>query len=79
MLSYRKKYGVSDFSPKSQDEFCVLILKYKRKGDLKLIIDGDIDGALDILSYEWASLPLLDILNPRRVRVKLCLYTISIY
>jgi muramidase (phage lysozyme) len=57
MLSYRKKHGVSDFSPKSQDEFCILILKYKRKGSLKLIIDGDIDGALDILSYEWASLP----------------------
>lgn len=57
MLSYRKKYGIVDFSPKSQDEFCVLILKYKRKGALKLIIDGDIDGALDILSYEWASLP----------------------
>ena len=57
MLSYRKKYGISDFSPKSQDEFCVLILKYKRKGALELIIDGDIDGALDILSYEWASLP----------------------
>ncbi|ELT9993871.1 hypothetical protein QNZ24_004434 [Escherichia coli] len=57
MLSYHKKYGIVDFSPKSQDEFCVLILKYKRKGALKLIIDGDIDGALDILSYEWASLP----------------------
>ena len=57
MLSYRKKYGIGDFSPKSQDEFCVLILKYKRKGALELIIDGDIDGALDILSYEWASLP----------------------
>lgn len=57
MLSYRKKYGIGDFTPKSQDEFCVLILKYKRKGALELIIDGDIDGALDILSYEWASLP----------------------
>lgn len=57
MQSYRKKYGIVDFSPKSQDEFCVLILKYKRKGALKLIIDDDIDGALDILSYEWASLP----------------------
>lgn len=57
MLSYRKKYNVVDFSPKSQDEFCVLILKYKRKGSLKLIIDGDIDGALEVLSYEWASLP----------------------
>ncbi|MEH4989254.1 glycoside hydrolase family 104 protein [Enterobacter asburiae] len=57
MASYRLQYGVNDFSPKSQDEFCVLIFKYKRKGSLDKIISGDIDGALDVLSYEWASLP----------------------
>ncbi|WP_336243261.1 glycoside hydrolase family 104 protein [Enterobacter cloacae] len=57
MASYRLHYGVNDFSPKSQDEFCILIFKYKRKGSLDKIIAGDVDGALDILSYEWASLP----------------------
>ncbi|TLI79672.1 hypothetical protein FEK43_18620 [Escherichia sp. E2562] len=55
----RAKYGVSDFTPLSQDKCCVLILilKVKRKGSLEMIAKGDINGALDILSYEWASLP----------------------
>jgi len=57
MVSHREKVGITDFTPKSQDEFCVLIFKYKRKNSLDKIMSGDIDGALDILSYEWASLP----------------------
>lgn len=57
MVSRRTIAGIEDFTPKSQDEFCVLILKYKRKYSLDKIMSGDIDGALDILSYEWASLP----------------------
>ncbi|MCK7434717.1 glycoside hydrolase family 104 protein [Enterobacter bugandensis] len=57
MISHRAVAGIADFTPKSQDEFCVLIFKYKRKHSLDKIMSGDIDGALDILSYEWASLP----------------------
>ncbi|MDC9768160.1 glycoside hydrolase family 24 protein [Proteus mirabilis] len=57
MISIRNKYSINDFTPKSQDIFCVLILKYKRKKSLNLIMEGKIDNALEILSYEWASLP----------------------
>ncbi|MEJ5074930.1 glycoside hydrolase family 104 protein [Enterobacter ludwigii] len=57
MVRARTKYGVSDFTPLSQDKCCVLILKIKRKGSLDMIANGDINGALDVLSYEWASLP----------------------
>ncbi|VDZ87791.1 Phage lysin, 1,4-beta-N-acetylmuramidase or lysozyme [Lelliottia amnigena] len=57
MISHRADAGIVDFTPKSQDEFCVLIFKYKRKHSLDKIMSGDVDGALDILSYEWASLP----------------------
>jgi len=57
MISQRIKNGINDFSPRSQDEFCVVILKHKRKKSLEKIMSGDIDGALNLLSYEWASLP----------------------
>lgn len=57
MVAARMKYGISDFTPLSQDEFCVIIFKIKRKGSLEKIMAGDISGALDLLSYEWASLP----------------------
>lgn len=57
MVSHRADAGIVDFTPKSQDEFCVLIFKYKRKHSLDKIMAGDIDSALGILSYEWASLP----------------------
>ena len=35
----------------------MIIFKIKRKGSLEKIIAGDISGSLEILSYEWASLP----------------------
>lgn len=57
MVSVRNKHSIKDFSPSSQDKFCIMLFKYKRKGTLKSIMDGDIDGALEKLSYEWASLP----------------------
>lgn len=57
MVSARKKYNIHDFTPLSQDRFCVIIIKIKRKGSLEKIMSGDISGALDLLSYEWASLP----------------------
>lgn len=57
MVKRRKQYGILDFSPESQDKFCVLIFKYKRKKSLERIMAGEITQALDQLSYEWASLP----------------------
>lgn len=57
MVSVRNKHSLKDFSPSSQDKFCVMLFKYKRKGTLKNIMDGDIESALEKLSYEWASLP----------------------
>lgn len=56
---WRKKYGIADFSPESQDLLCVVILKEKvRDNALKLIIRGKIKEAIEnSCSYEWASLP----------------------
>ncbi|MES0320016.1 glycoside hydrolase family 104 protein [Citrobacter sedlakii] len=56
---WRKKYGIADFSPESQDLLCVVILKEKvRDNALKLIIQGKIKEAIEnSCSYEWASLP----------------------
>ncbi|UBO74291.1 glycoside hydrolase family 24 protein [Aeromonas rivuli] len=57
MVKARSLYGVQDFSPLSQDTFCLIIFKKKRPGCLDLIRQGKIVDALDTLSYEWASLP----------------------
>ncbi|RQM70676.1 hypothetical protein [Aeromonas enteropelogenes] len=57
MVNARKKYHIKDFSPSSQDMFCLILFKYKRAGTLEQIRQGRIQEALDKLSYEWASLP----------------------
>ncbi|WP_310597102.1 glycoside hydrolase family 104 protein [Aeromonas aquatica] len=57
MVKARKEYNVNDFSPLSQDIFCLIFFKKKREGTLDKIRRGEIEGALDKLSYEWASLP----------------------
>ena len=44
-----------DFSPVSQDQAAVWLLKMR--GVLPLVIDGDIEGALRKASDTWASLP----------------------
>ena len=61
---YGKKYNINDFSPKNQDKGCIIIL-YKYREALKLIMDNKIDEAIQSredkpkkrLHYEWASLP----------------------
>lgn len=54
----RKTYGITDFTPLSQDLFCIVLFKDKRKGMLNLIIEGKIELATSKYgSYEWASLP----------------------
>ncbi len=59
MVSRRKKYGITDFTPESQDLLCVIILKEKvRDNALDMIIHGKIKEAIEnSCSYEWASLP----------------------
>ncbi|WP_230492957.1 glycoside hydrolase family 24 protein, partial [Martelella alba] len=56
---WRKKYGIVDFTPESQDLLCVVILKEKvRNNGLNLIIHNKINDAIqNSCSYEWASLP----------------------
>lgn len=57
MVSARNEYNVKDFTPLSQDIFCLILFKKKRAGTLDEIRQGKIKDALDKLSYEWASLP----------------------
>ncbi|CSB57744.1 VgrG protein [Vibrio cholerae] len=56
MVKARQNYNIKDFSPLSQDLFCLILLKSK-SGALQKIRQGDIKTALDSLSYVWASLP----------------------
>ena len=58
MRIQRKVYGIKDFKQESQDLFCIILFKHKRKGMLKLIVEGKIKEATEKYgSYEWASLP----------------------
>ena len=52
---YRKKFGLKDFSPKSQD--AVALQQIKERGALPMIDRGDIRQAIDRCSNIWASLP----------------------
>ncbi|CAG9191414.1 conserved hypothetical protein [Paraburkholderia tropica] len=57
-VAYRQQYGIMDFTPASQDKFCVILLKFKRHA-LEDIKKGDIQRAIinDSCNKEWASLP----------------------
>ncbi|SEI61076.1 glycoside hydrolase family 24 protein [Paraburkholderia diazotrophica] len=57
-VAYRRKYGITDFNPASQDRYCVILLKYKRHA-LEDIKSGEIQKAVikDGCNLEWASLP----------------------
>lgn len=44
-----------DFSPESQDQAAVFLIK--RRGALHAIEEGDLDNAITICNKEWASLP----------------------
>jgi hypothetical protein len=54
---YVKKHNLPDFSALSQDRLCLILLKYYRKGSIDALINDNINKALDITSFEWASLP----------------------
>ena len=53
--AYRKRLGLKDFSPKSQD--AVALQQIKERGALPMIDRGDIRQAIDRCSNIWASLP----------------------
>ncbi|GKO76585.1 lysozyme [Klebsiella variicola] len=53
--AYRKKLGLKDFSPASQDQ--VALQQIKERGALPLIDNGQIRQAIDRCSNIWASLP----------------------
>ena len=55
MDAYRKRLGLKDFSPKSQD--AVALQQIKERGALPMIDRGDIRQAIDRCSNIWASLP----------------------
>ena len=57
-MTYRSQYRIANFSPISQDRYCVILLKYKRHA-LDDIKNGDVQKAVisDGCNLEWASLP----------------------
>jgi murein DD-endopeptidase MepM/ murein hydrolase activator NlpD/muramidase (phage lysozyme) len=50
--------GLADFSPQNQDKFAIARLDYR--GALADVDAGNVDGVLDKISYEWASIPASD-------------------
>ncbi|NHN77131.1 glycoside hydrolase family 104 protein [Azotobacter chroococcum] len=58
MLNVRRRLEIKDFTPESQDKFCVALLKYKVRGKtLDAIMNGNSQEAIENSSWEWASLP----------------------
>jgi muramidase (phage lysozyme) len=55
-IALRRRYNITDFTPKSQDRYCVVIIRHKRSA-LKEVMNGDIEGAINKCNREWASLP----------------------
>jgi len=55
-VNWRKEHKIFDFSPESQDKYCVYLIKEKKKA-LELIKNNDIKGAINKCRTEWASLP----------------------
>lgn len=55
-VKWRKDNNLTDFSPETQDKYCVYLIKEKKKA-LDLIKDNDIKGAISKCRTEWASLP----------------------
>ncbi|WP_349572241.1 glycoside hydrolase family 104 protein [Azotobacter salinestris] len=58
MTKIKSKLKINDFTPVSQDKFCVALLRYKVRGNtLDAIINDNIQEAIENSSWEWASLP----------------------
>ncbi|MCQ4317981.1 glycoside hydrolase family 104 protein [Stutzerimonas zhaodongensis] len=58
VMKFRNRLNIHDFTPESQDKFCVALLKFKVRGEtLDLVIAGKTREAIENSSWEWASLP----------------------
>ena len=57
-VAHRNRFGISDFTPISQDRFCVILFKYKRHTHDN-VRNGNVQRAISIdrCNLEWASLP----------------------
>jgi len=55
-VTQRAKYGITDFSPRSQDRYCILLIKFKRHA-MEDVKQGNIEAAIKKCNTEWASLP----------------------
>lgn len=55
-VGFRARYGIPDFTPRSQDRYGVVLIKHKRSA-LEDVKRGDIRAAIDRCNEEWASLP----------------------
>ncbi|UII28980.1 glycoside hydrolase family 104 protein [Fulvivirga maritima] len=56
--NFVKKYGIKDFSPKSQDEFCIALLLHQPKSAklLGYLLNGFVTRAIEeCAAYTWAS------------------------
>lgn len=51
----KRKLGLTDFSPESQDRAAIELLR--ERGALPHVLNGDIDSAISKLGDEWQSLP----------------------
>uniref|UniRef100_UPI00262A4336 glycoside hydrolase family 24 protein n=1 Tax=Janthinobacterium sp. TaxID=1871054 RepID=UPI00262A4336 len=51
----RNKLGLPDFSPSSQDQACVELIR--QRGGLRLAMNGEFAAAVEKCKKEWASLP----------------------
>ena len=51
----KKKLGISDFSPESQDKFALWLIANRKA--LDEVLKGDLEGAVRGTNKEWASLP----------------------
>lgn len=57
-VKFKSILRITDFTPESQDRFCVALLRYKVKGNaLGKIKSNKIKEAIESSSWEWASLP----------------------
>lgn len=54
-MAYKTILGLKDFSPASQD--AVALRQISERGGLRMLISGDIQGAITACSNIWASLP----------------------
>ncbi|WP_226294207.1 glycoside hydrolase family 24 protein [Aquimarina algicola] len=55
--NFVKKYGIKDFSPKSQDEFCIALLIHAKPGLLDKLLNGFVTQAIEEhAAHIWASL-----------------------